>query len=500
MAYEVTWNENTPLNTEEVLEGALRIRETKQGIRERVNREHFFGAKAEIAAESGLTEGNDSGYHRRVTLQERSGYSASSQSRIGTVNSGATTKFGEVFLGGIGASAELQFTSSNRDVRTLVSTDQSQELTNKTLPGVTLNSASIDMNSGTIDNAVIGGATPQTAMFTKVGINTSLPSSDGDLTIGNILTVHGAASVVGTTTLNGLTVLVGAVNLIGDLSGAKFRTEDNFGSASGTSVASSLSIKNYITSGTITMTEKTLSGATLEGVTAITGTVSPTFSMTTGTKIVNLNADLLDSNDSTYYLNAGNMNAGTLPMARLPSQGDFQNSRHLIGTSSSGAVPTSGTPHADHWQTIGIEQLFIESNFDDSRYFIINPKGSQATTYWYQSGANINNVSDGRLKTNVQPTKLGGLNVINKLKFVEFDWTKDSIHTGSKKIGIIAQDLESVYPEAVKSTIMAKPGFNETDIPLAEMPEYKHYDNKDLILIAMKAIQELSAEVQTLKA
>ena len=80
MAYEVTWTETTPLNTDEVLEGALRIRETKQGVRERVNRDHFFGGAtgSAMAAESGLTETNDSGYHRRVTLQERSSYESTS--------------------------------------------------------------------------------------------------------------------------------------------------------------------------------------------------------------------------------------------------------------------------------------------------------------------------------------------------------------------------------------------------------------------------------------
>ena len=494
MAYEVTWTETTPLNTDEVLEGALRIRETKQGVRERVNRDHFFGGAtgAAMAAESGLTEGNDSGYHRRVTLQERSSYESASRSRINTVNSGATTKFGEIFLSEVGSSAELKFTSSAQNTRTLVSTDQSQTLTNKTLTSPTINSATIDMNSGTIDNAVIGGATPQTAMFTKVGINTSLPSSDGDLTVGNILTVNGASTFTGTATLNGSITLAGTTTLTGDLAGAKFRTEDDFGSASATSVASSLSIKNFVQSGNYTFTNKTYSNPT------ISGTISPSGALTwNNTDLVNnLNANFLQGSDKAYFRNANHMNAGTLSFDRLPSQSAFQDTRHLIGTSSSGAVANDSG-----WQTTGLEQIYIESNASDARYFILNPKGSQTAALWYQKyDGDIVDVSDGRLKTNVQPTKLGGLNVINKLKFVEFDWTKDSIHTGSKKIGIIAQDLESVYPDAVKSTIMAKPGFNEMNVPLAEMPEYKHYDNKDLILIAMKAIQELSAEVKTLKA
>ena len=53
--------------------------------------------------------------------------------------------------------------------------------------------------------------------------------------------------------------------------------------------------------------------------------------------------------------------------------------------------------------------------------------------------------SDRRLKKNIKPAK--GLEVINRLNGVSFEW-KDS---GEKSVGVIAQDVEKVLPELVKT-------------------------------------------------
>ena len=52
-----------------------------------------------------------------------------------------------------------------------------------------------------------------------------------------------------------------------------------------------------------------------------TGTAPLTVSSTT--KVTNLNADLLDDNDSTYYTNASNLSSGIVPAARLSSSNNF---------------------------------------------------------------------------------------------------------------------------------------------------------------------------------
>ena len=496
MAYEVTWTETTPLNTDEVLEGALRIRETKQGVRERVNRDHFFGGAtgAAMAAESGLTETNDSGYHRRVTLQERSSYESTSRSRINTVNSGATTKFGEIFLAAIGSSAELKFTSSTQNTRTLVSTAQNQTLTNKTLTSPTINSATIDMNSGTIDNAVIGGATKSTAMFTKVGINTSLPGSDGDLTVGNILTVNGASTFTGTATLNGSITLAGTTTLTGNLAGAKFRTEDDFGSASATSVASSLSIKNFVQSGNYTFTNKTYSNPT------ISGTISPSGALTWNntTVVANLNADLLDGSHGSHYLNPANFSSA-VPVAKGGTGTTSLAGANIVATSSgSSSFSTADGDYRSH----GINSAYIESH-NNGMYMIYTVKnGTTVTQRGTQSYHNLALVSsDRQWKENIQPTKVHSLPIIDKMSFKSFDWKEDSPEKGHVDVGLIAQELAEIYPEGVKNDIITRSGLVPCDKEGNIMQE-KEMGLKPVALqmLMLKAIQELSAEVKALKA
>ena len=203
MANNISWDEANPANTDDVLEGALRIRENKEAARERLNRDHMVGAKADPSAESGMTEGNDSGFHRRVTLQERATYNPSS--RLTTVNSGATTKFSEVYLEGGTGAQELKFTTSDSTERVVVTTEQTQTLTNKTLSAPTLNNATLDADSGSVDNVTVGTSVPATARVTKLGVNKAMPSADGDVDVGNDLTVDGD-TVLGTTSADSLTV------------------------------------------------------------------------------------------------------------------------------------------------------------------------------------------------------------------------------------------------------------------------------------------------------
>lgn len=203
MANNISWDEASPANTDDVLEGALRIRESKEASRERLNRDHMLGAKAEPSAESGMTEGNDSGFHRRVTMQERASYNPSS--RLTTVNSGATTKFSEIYIEGATGQQRLKFTSSDNTEREMASLDQVQTFTNKTLTSPTINTATIDADAGSIDNVTIGTSVPTTARVTKLGVDKAMPSADGDVDVGNDLTVDGD-TVLGSASSDSLTI------------------------------------------------------------------------------------------------------------------------------------------------------------------------------------------------------------------------------------------------------------------------------------------------------
>ena len=91
---------------------------------------------------------------------------------------------------------------------------------------------------------------------------------------------------------------------------------------------------------------------------------------------------------------------------------------------------------------------------------------------WVIYDTNLVNSSDCRLKTNIQPTKVKALDIINALELKQFDW----IQSGEfEPVGIISQQLREVAPELVE----------EIDGQLS-------IKTTKFIYYLLKAIQELS--------
>ncbi|MFL3402929.1 tail fiber domain-containing protein, partial [Escherichia coli] len=97
--------------------------------------------------------------------------------------------------------------------------------------------------------------------------------------------------------------------------------------------------------------------------------------------------------------------------------------------------------------------------------------------------------SDSRLKINKEELQDGALEKVNSLKVYTYDKVKSlSDDTVIKReVGIIAQDLEEVLPEAV--------GIQSTEDP--EQPEaIKTISNSAVNALIIKAIQEMDAKYQ----
>jgi hypothetical protein len=122
-------------------------------------------------------------------------------------------------------------------------------------------------------------------------------------------------------------------------------------------------------------------------------------------------------------------------------------------------------------------------------------------------GIYVNNVqvaSDARLKSNVQPINgaLGKLSLING-KFYSIHNKRSSVleeesekkpsaeTISSQEYGVIAQELEEIFPEMVKERAIYSTMGDET--------LYKTVDYIQLIPILIEAIKELNAELQELK-
>lgn len=108
-------------------------------------------------------------------------------------------------------------------------------------------------------------------------------------------------------------------------------------------------------------------------------------------------------------------------------------------------------------------------------------KGTVAASCWK---------SDGRLKKDIQESKVDALSVINSILHRSFKW-KDN--DGTEEIGYIAQELENV-----KSNFVFKVPQRDEDGNILD--EVYQIDETKIIPFITKAIQELSSELEEQKA
>ena len=94
----------------------------------------------------------------------------------------------------------------------------------------------------------------------------------------------------------------------------------------------------------------------------------------------------------------------------------------------------------------------------------------------------LTDTSDERLKKDIVDTKTKGLEIINGARMRDFKWKKNGLPV---ECGMIAQELEKVYPRAVRSR-------DDEDNTL-------RIRKTDFIYILVKAVQELSAKVTALE-
>ena len=106
----------------------------------------------------------------------------------------------------------------------------------------------------------------------------------------------------------------------------------------------------------------------------------------------------------------------------------------------------------------------------------------------FATNTTISAISDSRLKENVQDLDVG-LNEILALKPRKFDWKAGKGKDIKGDRGFIAQEFETVFPNLIDEW--------KDNAPEGEAP-YKSV-RQDLIPVLVKAIQELTARVQTLE-
>ena len=130
--------------------------------------------------------------------------------------------------------------------------------------------------------------------------------------------------------------------------------------------------------------------------------------------------------------------------------------------------------------------------------------------YSYFSGVSLYNIwsngttsgrSDFRLKKNIVDAT-PKLDKIMKLRVVNYEW-KESIN-GTKELGLIAQEVEQVFPNLVITEPIIKTREVEQEDGTILEEKYEDGDSKSIKhsviqFMLIKAIQELKAEIDSLK-
>lgn len=106
--------------------------------------------------------------------------------------------------------------------------------------------------------------------------------------------------------------------------------------------------------------------------------------------------------------------------------------------------------------------------------------------WWSQINRVKSSVSDKRFKTNIKPTKIKAVDLLNKIEMVEFNWKKDNKF---EKIGAIAQQVQLVEESLVVHDMDDKQTYND----------YLRISYYDAIPYLIKAVQELSEQNKVLK-
>ena len=198
-------------------------------------------------------------------------------------------------------------------------------------------------------------------------------------------------------------------------------------------------------------------------------------------QMVGLDLDIISTNAQGALNNYGllvNVSGGDINMAaQLTGDTANQTAVHIhndgnnanrYGLSISAGVDTISGNGEIAW-------LIFQDGNGDTISTVVNSTASPYATFAAPS--------DERLKQDIAPTKVIGLDVINKLKMSEFRWKKDGDEGRLEEIGFIAQNCEVAYPGMVGE----KEGlYGDYDFPVKDVAP------ATLIPVMVKAIQELS--------
>jgi hypothetical protein len=210
---------------------------------------------------------------------------------------------------------------------------------------------------------------------------------------------------------------------------------------------------------------------------------------------------------ATYLYSTGAitfLSGGTTERARITSGGYSKFSNNGTYVSSTGAY------HEFHSSDAAQPILYLTAtsgSYTGQTIYINNTRAASSAYKFYSANANaveqfyvrgdgvlyaqnttIQSLSDGRLKENIR-NATEGLDVINALRPIRYDWKTGFGNDRKNQLGFVAQEVEAVFPDAVSE-------WSKTE---GDEEAYKTVGPGALIPVLVKAIQELTARVAQLE-
>ena len=130
----------------------------------------------------------------------------------------------------------------------------------------------------------------------------------------------------------------------------------------------------------------------------------------------------------------------------------------------------------------------LTSDSNNTNCFHMKSTTQGVASYGLRGDGSSTFTSDERLKTDIVDVEDGLLEKLNSVRFVNFKWKADP--KSPFQMGVIAQELEKIFPDLVV----------EDDDAVGTGETYKSVSYGKLNLIAIKAIQEQQALIETLEA
>jgi len=133
----------------------------------------------------------------------------------------------------------------------------------------------------------------------------------------------------------------------------------------------------------------------------------------------------------------------------------------------------------------------VQSNGNDTSTFHFRGNTNSVGNWYLYGNGTTSYSSDERLKKNIETTRDGYLSDIQQLRVVKYNWRNHDDNT-PKELGLIAQEVEQVFPGLVQDDI--------EQVSPEDTTHYKQLKGSVLPVILLKALQEAAERIETLEA